>query len=140
MRSRKQCFDEKFTLFFPLKVPLFIYLKNIMSITCYISGRYKNASKNREFPPQGGLVDKNRSHDKGKLSVYPTNMWHRSGMITVISTFRPASVEQLLLSIIIIINLKPKTNLGKYHLFLQIRMMSYFQYSNIINRVIIQPK
>lgn len=61
-------------------------------------------------------------------------------MITVISTFRPASVEQLLLSIIIIINLKPKTNLGKYHLFLQIRMMSYFQYSNIINRVIIQPK
>lgn len=140
MISRKQCFDEKFTLFFPLKVPLFIYLKNIMSITCYISERYKNTFKNREIQTQGGLVDKNRSHDKGKLSVYPTNMWHRSGMITVISTFRPASVEQLLLSIIIIINLKPKTNLGKYHLFLQIRMMSYFQYSNIINRVIIQPK
>lgn len=91
-----------------------------MSITCYISERYKNTFKNREFPPQGGLVDKNRSHDKGKLSVYPTNMWHRSGMITVVSAFRPASVEQFLLSIIIIINLKPKTILGEYHLFLQV--------------------
>lgn len=77
-------------------------------------------STNREFQTQGGLVDKNRSHDKGKLSVYPTNMWHRSEMITVISAFRPASVEQFLLSIIIIINLKPKANLGKYHLLLQV--------------------
>jgi hypothetical protein len=55
------------------KVHFFINQQTIISIIIYISTTYQKPPKNRKNQSKVLLRAENRSHEGGKMSVYPTN-------------------------------------------------------------------